>query len=109
MKRETDGLKRDIRMLNKENERLVKQIETNRGSSAPARPGTDREVVSRLQKREKEVQALWETIRDIYNSTTQTFDARQLLDVLAVRALDIKARKKLGLGNSGGPAQAKLR
>ena len=28
MKRETDGLKRDIRMLNKENERLVKQIET---------------------------------------------------------------------------------
>ena len=24
MKRETDGLKRDIRMLNKENERLVK-------------------------------------------------------------------------------------
>ena len=27
MKRETDGLKRDIRMLNKENERLVKQIE----------------------------------------------------------------------------------
>ena len=33
MKRETDGLKRDIRMLNKENERLVKQIEANRGSA----------------------------------------------------------------------------
>ena len=49
MKRETDGLKRDIRMLNKENERLVKQIETNRGSQASApRAGTDREVVSRL-------------------------------------------------------------
>lgn len=37
MKRETDGLKRDIRMLNKENERLVKQIETTRGgTNAPA-------------------------------------------------------------------------
>ena len=32
MKRETDGLKRDIRMLNKENERLVKQIEQIRGT-----------------------------------------------------------------------------
>ena len=40
MKRETDGLKRDIRMLNKENERLVKQIEANRGSAQTG--GTNR-------------------------------------------------------------------
>ena len=39
MKRETDGLKRDVRMLNRENERLVKQIETQKrdGPSAPLR------------------------------------------------------------------------
>ena len=70
MKRETDGLKRDIRMLNKENERLVKQIETTRGSGGPAanpRATADREVVSRLKKRELECQALWETLRDLYN------------------------------------------
>lgn len=69
MKRETDGLKRDIRMLNKENERLVKQIETTRGAGANANPraSADREVVSRLKKRELECQALWETLRDMYN------------------------------------------
>lgn len=69
MKRETDGLKRDIRMLNKENERLVKQIETTRGAGAPANPraSADREVVTRLKKRELECQALWETLRDLYN------------------------------------------
>lgn len=70
MKRETDGLKRDIRMLNKENERLVKQIETTRGSAAPAnaaRPN-DTEVAKRLKKRELECQALWETLRDLYNT-----------------------------------------
>ena len=72
MKRETDGLKRDIRMLNKENERLVKQIEQNRGASgAPAaggsRLGPD-ETSKRLKKRELECQALWETLRDMYSS-----------------------------------------
>lgn len=90
MKRETDGLKRDIRMLNKENERLVKQIETvkagDRGQ-APLRNG-DPEIKKRLQKRELECQALWDTLRDMYNSGIQAYDARQMLDVLAERALD---------------------
>ena len=31
MKRESDNLKRDIRLLNQENERLVKQLEQARG------------------------------------------------------------------------------
>ena len=55
MKRETDGLKRDIRMLNKENERLVKQIETSKSGErgAPLRT-TDADVRKRLQKRELE-------------------------------------------------------
>lgn len=79
MKRETDGLKRDIRMLNKENERLVKQIETTRNGSAPARgaAGTDAaEVTKRLKKRELECQALWETLRDMYNSGQAVYDTR---------------------------------
>jgi hypothetical protein len=56
MKRETDGLKRDIRMLNKENERLVKQIETSRVGGAPAnsRSPADIEIAKRLKKRELE-------------------------------------------------------
>mmetsp|Transcript_47927 Transcript_47927/g.63434 ORF Transcript_47927/g.63434 Transcript_47927/m.63434 type:complete len:89 (+) Transcript_47927:1313-1579(+) len=62
MKRETDGLKRDIRMLNKENERLVKQIEQTRGagaSSAAAPLATNsrlgiEETSKRLKKRELE-------------------------------------------------------
>ena len=79
MKRETDGLKRDIRMLNKENERLVKQIETTR-SGAPVRSagvaGDAVEVTKRLKKRELECQALWETLRDLYSSSQAAYDTR---------------------------------
>ena len=100
MKRETDGLKRDIRMLNKENERLVKQIETQRGSSQGANlrhSQNEMGVEKRLKKRELECQALWETLRDMYNSSIDAYDTRQMLDVLARRALDTKAKKKLNL------------
>ena len=58
MKRETDGLKRDIRMLNKENERLVKQIEQTRASSQGANlrhsSANEMGVEKRLKKRELE-------------------------------------------------------
>jgi len=61
MKRETDGLKRDVRMLNKENERLVKQIETTRSGSQGANlrhttntNANDIGVEKRLKKRELE-------------------------------------------------------
>ena len=82
MKRETDGLKRDIRMLNKENERLVKQIEQSRGgAAAPSQAaGGSRlsleETSKRLKKRELECQALWETLRDMYSSSQQAYDTR---------------------------------
>lgn len=73
MKRETDGLKRDVRMLNKENERLVKQIETTKTHGGAPSRGTssaaDMDIKKRLQKRELECQALWETLRDMYNGT----------------------------------------
>lgn len=105
MKRETDGLKRDIRMLNKENERLVKQIETTRAGSQGANlrhagaagGGAGLDTEKRLKKRELECQALWETLRDLYNSSIDAYDTRQMLDVLARRALDTKAKKKLNL------------
>ena len=59
MKRESDGLKRDIRMLNKENERLVKQIEQSRGPGAPTASAAGgrlslEETSKRLKKRELE-------------------------------------------------------
>lgn len=58
MKRETDGLKRDIRMLNKENERLVKQIEQTRAGSQGANlrhsSANEMGVEKRLKKRELE-------------------------------------------------------
>ena len=80
MKRETDGLKRDIRMLNKENERLVKQIENQRTGTAGAanlRHGqNDLTTEKRLKKRELECQALWETLRDMYNSSIDAYDTR---------------------------------
>ena len=58
------------------------------------------EIAKRLKKRELECSALWETLRDMYNGNQQVYDTRQMLDVLAIRALDVKAKKKLGL-NSG--------
>lgn len=58
MKRETDGLKRDVRMLNKENERLVKQIETTRvgdkGGANLRHSQNDMGTEKRLKKRELE-------------------------------------------------------
>ena len=111
MKRETDGLKRDIRMLNKENERLVKQIETTRGGApAASRAAPDSgETGKRLKKRELECQALWETLNDLYNSNQAVYDTRQMLDVLAIRALDVKAKKKLGLSGPNQTAQGQRR
>lgn len=48
---------------------------------------------------------MWETLRDLYNTNQQVYDSRQMLDVLAIRALDVKAKKKLGLtGASSGAA-----
>lgn len=97
MKRETDGLKRDVRMLNKENERLVKQIEVTKGGAPLRNNGSETEVAKRLRKRELECQALWETLRDLYDSQQQVYETSQMLDVLAVRALDQKAKKKLSI------------
>ena len=59
--------------------------------------GSETEVAKRLRKRELECQALWETLRDLYNESQQVYETSQMLDVLAVRALDQKAKKKLSI------------
>lgn len=92
MKREAEDLKRDVRMLNGENERLVKQAEIGKNTR-----GADTETTKRLKKRELECQALWDTLKDLYNGGRQTYDTTQLLEILALRALDTKAKRKLAI------------
>ena len=59
------------------------------------------DIKKRLQKRELECQALWETLRDLYNGAQQSYDTRQMLDVLAVRALDPTDLTPLPHGRDG--------
>lgn len=55
----------------------------------------ERELAKKLKKRELECSALWETLKDMHVSSRQIFDARQMTDLLALRALDTKAKRKL--------------
>lgn len=96
MKREAEDLKRDVRMLNSENERLVRQVEMNK-QSAGRGGATDIENSKRLKKRELECQALWETLKDMYHGDKRVYDKSQMLDILSVRALDTKAKRKLSI------------
>ena len=57
----------------------------------------EKELAKKLKKRELECSALWETLRDMHIQARQIFDARQMLDLLALRALDTKAKRKLKL------------
>jgi len=50
-----------------------------------------------LKKRELECQALWETLKDMYHGELRAYDTRQMLEILAVRALDTKAKRKLSI------------
>ena len=98
LKRETEDLKRDIRLLNQENERLLKTQEQQRHFGGPSQAsGADKETAKRLKKRELECQALWETLREMQGNQKGIFDSRQMMDLLSIRALDTKAKRKLGL------------
>jgi hypothetical protein len=50
-----------------------------------------------LKKRELECQALWDTLKDMQGSRAGMFDSKQMMELLAVRALDTKAKRKLGI------------
>lgn len=63
MKRDSDALKMEIKHLNNENEKLLKQLELARTQqSAPHM--TNEEQAKRLKKRELECEALWLTLKD---------------------------------------------
>lgn len=59
--------------------------------------GNNAETAKKLKKRELECSALWETLRDMYHSGKGVYDTRALLEILALRALDTKAKRKLHL------------
>ena len=92
MKTQIEELKNDVGILNLENEKLLKQLELNerRGGAGP-----DRETAKKLKKRELECNALWDTLRDMHVAQRGVFDATQMLDLLSLRALDTKAKRKL--------------
>lgn len=70
MRRDSDALKMEIKHLNNENEKLLKQLELARSAqtdySKGASSGTadSSETVKRLKKRELECQALWDTLKE---------------------------------------------
>ncbi len=86
MKQEIEDLKKDNKILNIEVEKL-QQYASNKQN--------EKELAKKLKKRELECSALWETLKDMHISARNIFDARQMLDLLALRALDTKAKRKL--------------
>ena len=56
---------------------------------------TDREIAKRLKKKEVECNQLWETMKDIHGSNK--FGSREMIELLAIRQLDSKAKRKLKL------------
>eukprot|EP00347_Sterkiella_histriomuscorum_P023285 403335232 len=94
MKQEIEDLKGDNRALQIESEKLIKQLEMGAGAQGGNRQ-LEKELAKKLKKRELECSALWETLKDMHISGRNVFDARQMLDILALRALDTKAKRKL--------------
>ena len=90
MKQEIEDLKSENKVLNAESEKLIKQLELGGGNRQ-----IEKELAKKLKKRELECAALWETLKDMRISGRNIFDARQMVDLLALRALDTKAKRKL--------------
>ena len=57
--------------------------------------GSDRDALKRLKKKELECNQLWETLKDMHVSNKGVFDARQMMELLSIRQLESKARRKL--------------
>lgn len=91
MKQEISDLKNDINILDLENKKLLKYSDKSGQASKQA----EREVVKKLKKRELECAALWDTLRDMYVAPRKVYDKKQMMELLAIRALDTKAQRKL--------------
>ena len=55
------------------------------------------ETQKRLKKRELECQALWDTLKDMRQSGQDKYDVTQMWQLLAQRALNTKAARKLDI------------
>jgi len=87
-------MKQEIEALKAENKAL--SIEADKSSKQQQIPVVDKETAKKLKKRELECQALWDTLKDLLAaSKNNVYDIRQMPDLLAVRALDTKAKRKL--------------
>ena len=99
-KAQYDQQQHEIALLNDENERLLKKLESMDGTQKKgvntintASSGELIEATKRLKKRELECQALWDTLKDLKPSVDQGV----LKQVLAKRGLDTKAGRKLNI------------
>ena len=91
MKQEIEDLKKENKFVAMDKDKIIKQLEMG---GAPNRQ-IEKELAKKLKKRELECSALWDTLKDMHVSARNIFDARQLLDLLSLRALDTKAKRKL--------------
>lgn len=91
MKNEIEGYKSDILLLNNENDKLLKltDVSTNQVRK------TEMETLKKLNKRELECSALWDTIRDLYKGHANSSDKNSLEQLFKVRALEVKAKRKV--------------
>ena len=91
LKSEIEEYQCDIKLLNNENDKLLKLTESNKSKTK----SSDMEIQKKLGKRELECSALWDTIRDLYKGHSIPTDKKSLEKLFAVRALEIKARRKI--------------
>lgn len=108
-KEQVDQMHRDIANLNQENERVLRKLEmaekrggANVGKSGGSANEIKAELVDtakRLRKRELECQALWDSLKDIKDIMAEqsSADLSHMMKILAKRALDSKAHRKLDL------------
>lgn len=68
-----------------------------KGNQQQAQPQGDKETQKKLRKRELECQALWDTLKDMRQSGQANFSVQAMMQLLEVRALDGKAKRKLNL------------
>ena len=100
---------RDIANLNQENERILRKLEIAEkrgGANASKSGGSANELkaeladtAKRLRKRELECQALWDSLKDlkVVMGDQSSADMSHMMKILAKRALDSKAHRKLDL------------
>ena len=84
MKMEIAHLNSENNMIKSENAKLVKIKGTK----------SDKDVLTKLRKRELECQALWDTIKEMYGGGAG-FTKEEMMKLLSLRALDCKAERKV--------------